>query len=626
MRNGTTLILALFVAAFSAAPLDAQNANAEFQLRLAQSFEQAGEWEQAVGVYEKLYAAQPANEVYFQGLQRGYLRLRAYDKAIALVDQQLHMQPANIALLASLGGIYSDAGFPQKADSIWQRVVETNPKNVSLYRVVASQMLEHRLFPDAINTYLAARKATGNANVFAEDLASLYTVLQEYDAASAEFIRVLNLYPQQLPFIENRIASFTMRDAGLRAATNVTRNAVDDAPNNITLRKLYAWLSMEANDYRTALDEYRTIDRLGNSYGGDLLEFARRASKEGSHLFASQAYQDVIEHSRNPVFVSEARFGYAREMEDLDTEADSVLPPGSRSAAPTESTAPARVSETEKSFQHVIQLYQAVVKDYPNSEFAAQSYYRIGVIRMERFADYNGALDSFRKTKAISRSIELIGNASREMADVYVLKNDLPSARAEYQTMLHIPSPGYHQLAQFGIAQLDYFEGKFDSSLTELKSIVSNLSSDLSNDGLLLQYFILENEGSYPTALKEYAKADLLMQQQKYSESLVSFKNLIQNFPTALLIDDATFKIAELQLKLNFVPEGLSTFQHIVNDMPESILRDKAQMKIAQTYQHTLKDKEKAIAAYEQILTKFPNSLYVEQARKQIRHLRGDAS
>ena len=79
-------------------------------------------------------------------------------------------------------------------------------------------------------------------------------------------------------------------------------------------------------------------------------------------------------------------------------------------------------------------------------------------------------------------------------------------------------------------------------------------------------------------------------------------------------------------MKLNFVPEGLSTFQHIVNDMPESILRDKAQMKIAQTYQHTLKDKEKAIAAYEQILTKFPNSLYVEQARKQIRHLRGDAS
>jgi outer membrane protein assembly factor BamD (BamD/ComL family) len=48
-------------------------------------------------------------------------------------------------------------------------------------------------------------------------------------------------------------------------------------------------------------------------------------------------------------------------------------------------------------------------------------------------------------------------------------------------------------------------------------------------------------------------------------------------------------------------------------------------MRIAETFQRILKDKDRAIAAYEQILSKFPNSLYVEQARKRIRLLRGDA-
>jgi outer membrane protein assembly factor BamD (BamD/ComL family) len=37
-----------------------------------------------------------------------------------------------------------------------------------------------------------------------------------------------------------------------------------------------------------------------------------------------------------------------------------------------------------------------------------------------------------------------------------------------------------------------------------------------------------------------------------------------------------------------------------------------------------LKDKEKAIHAYEELLTLYPNSLLIEQARKRIRELRGD--
>ena len=626
MRNRVILIFIFSAVVSFSSRICAQDTNAEFQLRLAQSFEQAGEWDRAAVVYGKLHDGEPDNEIYFEGLQRAYMRLRAYDKAIALVSQRLQSQPTNVNLLSLLGGIYSDAGLAQKADSTWHRVIEINPKNIGLYRVVASQMLEHRMFPEAINTYLAARTATGNENVFAEDLASLYTVLQEYDGASREFIRVLNAYPQQLPFVESRIGSFTIRDTGLRAAIDVTRDAVKNAPNNITVRKLYAWLAMEGNDYRTAFEEYRTIDRLSNSYGAELLDFAGRASKEGSHLVASQAYRDVLESSPNPVLVSAARYGYARQMEDLSTEADSAAttstPPG-----PQASTSPsARVSETEKGFQQVVQLYEAVIKDYPNTELAAQSYYRIGVIRMERFADFNGALESFQKSRAASHSVDLIGEASQRTADVYVLQNNLPSALAEYQSMLHIPSTVYQQQAQFGIADLVYFEGKFDSSLAELKPVVTNLGSDLSNDGLLLQYFILENKGSYPAALKEYAGADLLMKQEKYSESLAAFSNVIHNFPTALLVDDATLKIAELQLKLNLVSDALSTFQHIVTDMPESILRDRAQMRIAETYERRLKDKPNAIAAYEKILVKFPNSLYVEQARKRIRLLRGDAS
>ena len=615
------LVLACFVS-----PLSAQDTDAEVQLRLAQSFEQSGEWEQAVALFEKLHGIDPNNEIYFEGLQSGYVHLRAYDKAIDITEQRLKSQPGSIGLLASLGGIYCESGSEQKSDSVWNRLIETDKRNIGLYRLVASQLMEHRLFEKAVQTYLAGRKASGNDAAFNDELASLYTVLQQYTAASTEFVKLLKTYPQLLPSIESRIASFTMREAGLHAATDVTRDEVRRDPENIPFRKLDAWLSMEGKDYKTAFEEIKIVDRLGQSNGLDLLEFAQRASKEQSHLIASEAFHEIIDRSHDPTIVSRARFGYARSLEYLSFESDSSASATGTPVSVHFDSLPSRISETKKGFQNVAKLYEAIIHDYPNTDIAAQSYYRIGIVRMEHFFDLNGALESFGKSKAIAPTADLAADASIKMSEVYVLQNDLTSARREYQGLLLIPIPAYQQLIQFRIAELDYFDTKFDSSLTELRRLTKNLNSDYSNDALLLQYFIMENKATAPAALSEYTQADLLMRQRKYSESLARFTELVKLFPTTLLVDDATLKMAELHLLLNRPHDALSTFLHIVNDMPESILRDRAQMRVAETYQHVFMDKEKAIAAYEQILVKFPNSLYVEQARRSIRLLRGDAS
>jgi outer membrane protein assembly factor BamD (BamD/ComL family) len=47
-------------------------------------------------------------------------------------------------------------------------------------------------------------------------------------------------------------------------------------------------------------------------------------------------------------------------------------------------------------------------------------------------------------------------------------------------------------------------------------------------------------------------------------------------------------------------------------------------MRIGEIYENRLKDKQKAIEAYEAVLINYPTSLYLEEARKRIRLLRGD--
>ncbi|MBI3586203.1 MAG: tetratricopeptide repeat protein, partial [Ignavibacteriales bacterium] len=168
--------------------LHAQDIDAAAKLRLAQNFEQVGEWGRAVAIYETLLEKDPQNYMYFDGLRRGYTQLKEYEKAIRLVRVRLVLQPSDIGLLSILGGLFYQSGDQVKADSLWQLVINTEPKNQNVYRLVASQMIEHRQYEKAIRIYLSARTASGNGELFIEDLALLYAALQQYDLATNEYV------------------------------------------------------------------------------------------------------------------------------------------------------------------------------------------------------------------------------------------------------------------------------------------------------------------------------------------------------------------------------------------------------------------------------------------------------
>ena len=100
--------------------------------------------------------------------------------------------------------------------------------------------------------------------------------------------------------------------------------------------------------------------------------------------------------------------------------------------------------------------------------------------------------------------------------------------------------------------------------------------------------------------------------------------SITESNPDAPLADDALMKKAELSIGIRQYGDALASYQKLMVDYPKSILRDKAQFGIGEVYQSYLKDKEKAIHAYEDLLSSYPNSLFLEEVRKRIRELRGD--
>jgi tetratricopeptide (TPR) repeat protein len=602
----------------------AQNVDDLTKLRLAQSFEQAGEWERAVSIYEALHEADPLNYVFFDGLRRGYTELKEYGKAIEVVQRRLRIQPGDQNLLATLGGLYFQMGDELKADSLWHVIISKDPKNSNLYRLVASQMIEHRQYEQAIQSYLNGRRVIGDQGLFVEDLASLFMVLQKYESAAEELVGLLRLRPQQLAVVEARLSSFTGHDGGRSAALKVVQAEVQRTPNDVQMQQLLAWLYIEGKEYDSALAQYRVIDRLSKAHGMELYQFAQRAMQEKAYTAAAKAFREVInEHPTQGIILS-ARFGYARAIEELSQEEDTLS--GVAGAVPAEERVPAeRVSETRPSSQGSILLYESIVADSPNSEIAMQSLYRIGLVRYHRFFDLNGALAAFEQARGVRSTTSLSNEATATIAEVRTAQGDLAQARVEYQKLLQRAPGQYREQALFHLAELDYFEGNLDTAVTKLQGITTNANTDLANDGLQLLYFVQENKTTAPAALAAFAKADLLKRERKYAEALARFEDVLKQNPTALLADDGMMKIGELQLLLNHDQEALGVFRKIVDDMPTSILRDCAQMRIGEIYENRLKDRAKAIDAYEQVLIHYPRSLYLEEARKKIRLLRGDA-
>jgi len=549
--------------------------------------------------------------------------MNEYDKAINLVHRQLRENPSDESLLSALGGLYDLAGKTATADSVWHVVLGRDRQNANLYRLVAAQLIDHREYERAIQIYLEGRESTKNQMLFLEELASLYGALHQYEAVASEYVKLIRSNPQQVSTVEARLSSFTGREEARRAALVVVQKEVRQTPEQIPILSLLAWLYMDGKEYDAALEQYRLIDRITKANGHEIFQFGQRAAQERAYAVSAKAFREVVEKHERQDILPLARLGYARALEELSAENDTVAQLFRGTS--TTSSENARVSESQQTFQGVLALYGGLTRDYPNTDIAMQAFFRIGTIRFDRFFDLNGASAAFDTVRRLPQNGNLVYEATMNLGEIQTARNDLVRAHREYGQLLKIVPEPYRDRVLFRIAELDYFEARFDTAAGSLQRISMNLANDLANDALQLLYFIQENRAAGQEALAEFAHADLLARQRKYSEALALFESVTKRFAATPLLDDAMMRTGDLHLLLNETDSALVVFGRIINDMPTSILRDRAQMKIGEVYEVRLKDKHKAIEAYEAVLANYPTSLFVEEARKKIRVLRGDS-
>lgn len=253
------------------------------------------------------------------------------------------------------------------------------------------------------------------------------------------------------------------------------------------------------------------------------------------------------------------------------------------------------------------------------------------IARIQAFElhDYPAAVETLEKLIAITGlSEQLLSESKILLADIYLSTGERWEA-----TLLYSQVDKAHkedetgQMARFKNAKLSYYMGDFEWAQKQFDILRAATSRLIANDAIDMNVFIIDNMGLDTTDqhLKAYATADFLYFKNETGEALSRLDSLRNRLSEDHnLQDDIIYLEAKIYENNHDYQAALERYQQIVDLYPDDIWADNALYAIGQLYLEKLHEPDKALKTFEQLFLEFSNSTFAVDARKQYRELKAE--
>lgn len=581
---------------------------------LAESLERAGEYEDALKLFEELYSSEPSNTKYFNALHRMYLQLKNYIASIDLLEKRILLKPDDISIYGMLGSTYYIMGNEEKAYEVWEKALMQIPNNPMMYRIIANYAVERRAFEKAIELYERGKEISDDKVLFAYDLAQLYTLTMQFGKAAEEYCTILDKKPMQRQVIEQRILSYSGKPDALESTISVVEDW--SSRSNLSLSYLLARLLTEAKEFEKAFEVYRDIDEEHSNLGKDLYSFAELLSREKNYLMAGKVYREIIDLYPNSSLIPVAKLGNAKSIE-------ATLIENYRESLPLWKPYFHFIEYDSEKVDEVLTAFSEVVEIYANTEPAFEALLRIGLIKFYMQNDPVNASGNFDIIITDGVNSKSAMNAYIELGNIALLNGNLDDAGLYFSKIIEKTHSNnqLHNLAKFKLARVNFYKQNIEEANNILAAILHNLKDDNANDAIELS-LVLNTTMNDSLNLLHFAEAEFLAEQKKFSEATGKYSLIYQN-PQAFVLHSITkLRHAEMMLADDDYEEAIKLFKSISEEGEKNIYADKALYLLGKTYHLGMGNREKALEVYERLLLEFPNSLYIDEARNEILLLR----
>jgi tetratricopeptide (TPR) repeat protein len=605
MRSPALLLAASLLLAVPAQAQSSKGWAPANSAALAQDYARRGEHEKVVFLFDKLEPAEQTSPVVFPTYLASLQALKKYKDAEKLTKKAIKLHPEDATFGVALGSVYTAAGDAPAAEKQWSKVVaQLTPTQVPS---VATAFGQRELPQWAERTYLRGRALAKNDTEYAPQLIQLYTQTQNQPQVLAETLRLVAQNEQQLPFVRNMLQNALHEEKDFDALEKLLITATQEHPDQAAYSELLLWLQVQRRDFSGALVQARALDRRGRGEGRRVLELAAIAQQNKDYESAIEGFAYVAKEYRSGPYgnLARQRLLQAREAQVRETYPVNVTKVRALVADYEQLlTELGRTPDTAPVLRNLANLYAFQLNDRAKAMTLLQS-----VIDMPRASD------------------EVVDEAKVTQGDLYLLKGESWEATLLYSQVekSHKDSPlGYE--AKLRNARLSYYAGDFKLAQSHLDILKEATTREIANDAMQLSLLIQDNtvEDTLGLGLRAYAAVEQLVFENKIGEAIKGLDGLLERFPGHALADDTYYLKAQLQRRTGDFAGATATLERITNNPKYDVLSDDALFLLARIQEEDVKDKAKAQELYNQVITKYPGSIYVAEARKRFRKLRGD--
>ena len=582
----------LIIALFSVSFVLCQNSSS-----LAESYFREGEYEKASQIYESLEKNNPFNTRYLKRLITCYQETSNYEKAADLLQKKLLNNPSQQYLRIEIGYNFDRQQKTALAKKEYDFAIDAITSNPSLGGIMGRMFQQNNLLDYAIEAYSKTMRLYKNAS-YEFQIAQIYGEKGEFEKMFDSYTQLIDKDENYLGGVQRFTSRYINEDAtnsnNIAFKKSILKKSISN-PKNVW-NELLSWLFTKQKEYGKAFIQEKALFNRDPAYIETVFRLAKIAFENNDITAAKKCFDFILEKTN---FIEEKITAelYLLKIAVKNTTRNSTS------------------------------LFEKTLQEYGLNRNSLE-------IQLE-FADYltfkrnnpSKAIEVLEKALLLSTSKFKNARIKLKLGEVLVFTGRFNKALLYFsQVQTQLKNHPLSQQARFKVAQTSYFKGDFKWAKSQLKILKGSTTQLIANDAVDLFLVISDNEpkDSIPSGLLDFAKADLLAYQNKNTEAIAIYSAMAQKYQGQNIEDEVLFNQAALYLKENQYENTISNLLKIISINAEGILVDDSYYLLAEVYKNKIKDTEKASEYYQKIIFEKPSSIYLVDARKKYREIRGD--
>ncbi len=600
MKKSLVVILIItFTGIFNAA-----NAQTN-QLALANQFFGNGEYGKAVVYFENLYGNGKNLSVYDQYLTC-LIELKRFDAAEKTVKRALKNDPQNINFQIDLGKVYSESGQTDKSESYYNQLINKLTPDQFKVSELANGFYRVEQFDYAIKTFLHAREILKNDKIFNFELIGLYRYKRQKDGVIQEYLNLIETNPEYLQQAKNTFVNMLTEEKDYDNLKSLLIKRIQKNPQSAIDADLLAWAYIQQKEYGFALNQLIALDKRNKDDGSKIFELAKVFADNNAYEEAIKALDYIASKGKENEFFIPAKIeALLIKNKQLTSE-----------------------EFTKEELNAIKSDYLTLLNEFGRNNQTLFAIKELAHLEAYYLNDLNAAQKTLEDALNLQGiNVNALADVKLDLGDIYLLSAEIWDAALMYgQVEKSLSNEPLGQEAKFRNAKLSFYNGDFGWAKSQLDVLKASTSQLIANDALNLSLLIQNNLAvdTAGLALKVYARADFLTFKKQYNNALSVLDSIALKFPQNELADDILLAKAKIFEAKNQPEKTIENLKKIIEEHNSGIWADDAVYMLAEIYRLQKNDLKEAQRYYELLIKDYAGSLFITDARKQYRLLRGD--